>query len=163
MYEFPLGTPLSEILKAAGGVKGKLKGIIPGGLSTAILTAKELGDCNIPMDYDNLPKKGSGLGSGGIMIINDTASIPAVALRTIQFYEHESCGQCMPCRQGSWVIAELLAKLVAGKGSKQDIETVISLTNAIKGTTLCPTGEAFSVPINAMVTKFRSEFEALVK
>jgi NADH-quinone oxidoreductase F subunit len=163
VYEFPLGTPLCDILEAAGGVKGNLKAIIPGGLSTAIMTAEELGDCNIPMDYDNLPKRGTSLGSGGIMVMNDTVSIPAIALRAIEFYAHESCGQCIPCREGASVIKALLSKMVAGKGTKEDLETVLSLTATIKGTTICPTGEAFSVPIEAMIKKFRREFDALIQ
>jgi NADH:ubiquinone oxidoreductase subunit F (NADH-binding) len=163
VYEFPLGTPLRDILKAAGGVKGKLKAIIPGGLSTAIMTAEELGDCNIPMDYDSLPKRGTSLGSGGIMVMNDSVAIPAIALRTIEFYAHECCGQCMPCREGSSVIKQLLSKMIAGKGSQEDLKNVLWLTDTIKGTTLCPTGEAFSVPIGAMVKKFRNEFDMLVK
>jgi NADH:ubiquinone oxidoreductase subunit F (NADH-binding) len=163
VYEFPLGTPLRNILEAAGGVNGKLKAIIPGGLSTAIMTAEELGDCNLPMDYDSLPKIGTSLGSGGIIVMNDTVSMPAIALRTIQFYAHESCGQCIPCREGTNVIKQLLAKLLAGKGSREDLILVLKLTEAIKGTTLCPLGEAFSVPIGAMIRKFRSEFDALVQ
>ncbi|HNR13718.1 MAG TPA: NADH-quinone oxidoreductase subunit NuoF [Thermodesulfobacteriota bacterium] len=163
VYEFPLGTPLCDILEAAGSVKGKLKAIIPGGLSTAVLTAEELGDCTIPMDYDNLLKRGTALGSGGIIVMNDTVSMPAIALRTIQFYAHESCGQCTPCREGSSVIRALLAKLIAGKGTPEDIEIMLDLTSAIKGTTICPTGEAFCVPIEAMIRKFRSEFDALVQ
>jgi len=162
VYEFPLGTPLRDILEAAGGVKGKLKAIIPGGLSTAIMTAAELGDCNIHMDYDSLPKIGTSLGSGGIIVMNDSVSIPAIALRTIKFYAHESCGQCVPCREGTNVIKQLLAKVLAGKGSPDDLATVLKLTDTIKGTTLCPLGEAFSVPIGAMVRKFRSEFDILV-
>jgi NADH-quinone oxidoreductase F subunit len=163
VYEFPLGVPLRDILAAAGGVKGKLKAIIPGGLSTAIMTAEEMGDLNIPMDFDNLIKRGTSLGSGGIMVMNDTVSIPKVALRAIQFYMHESCGQCTPCREGSRVIEALLAKIVAGHGTKKDLDTVMDLALTIKGTTLCPTGEAFSVPIEAMVRKFYSEFETLVR
>ncbi len=161
VYEFPLGTPLRDILAAAGGVKGKLKAIIPGGLSTAIMTAAELGGCNIPMDYDSLPKIGTSLGSGGIIVMNDTVSIPAITLRTIKFYAHESCGQCIPCREGTNIIKQLLGKLLAGKGSRQDLAVVLKLTDTIKGTTLCPFGEAFSIPIGAMVRKFRSEFDIL--
>ena len=161
IFEYPMGTPLKEILDAAGGVKGKLKGVIVGGLSVAILTAKEAEGLN--MDYDSCGKAGTALGSGGIMVINDTVSIPELALRTIEFYHHESCGQCVPCREGSLVIERKLHDIVEGHGKMEDIDLILHLTKNIKGLTLCPTGEAFAVPIQAMVSKFRPEFEALVK
>jgi NADH-quinone oxidoreductase F subunit len=160
-YEYPLGTPLKELLAAAGGVAGRLKAVIVGGLSVPILTAAEAE--NLIMDYDSCLKAGTMLGSGGIMVMNETTSIPHVALRAIRFYAHESCGQCTPCRQGSHTLVSLLAKLVAGRGTSDDIDLVLSLCSSIKGTTLCPTGEAFAMPIEAMVTKFRDEFEALVR
>jgi NADH:ubiquinone oxidoreductase subunit F (NADH-binding) len=158
-YEYPLGTPLEDLLAAAGGVKGTLKAVIVGGLSVPILTAAEA--AGLAMDYDSCLKRGTMLGSGGIMVMNEETSIPAVALRAIRFYAHESCGQCIPCRQGSHTVARLLERLVAGKGRPGDVDRVLALCNAVKGTTLCPTGDAFSVPIEAMVRKFRSEFDAL--
>ncbi len=161
VFEYPLGTPLKTILKAAGGVKGKLKGVIVGGLSTAILTANEAKD--LALGYDSCQKAGTALGSGGIMVINDTVSIPELALRTIEFYQHESCGQCVPCREGSLVIKDKLKSLLRGTGKNADIDLILHLCKNIRGLTLCPTGEAFSVPIQAMVSKFRPEFEALVK
>ncbi|MBN2159775.1 MAG: NADH-quinone oxidoreductase subunit NuoF [Spirochaetes bacterium] len=161
VYEYPLGTKLKVILDAAGGVKGKLKGVIVGGLSVPILTPAEAND--LSLDYDSCQKAGTALGSGGIMVINDTVSIPELALRTIEFYQHESCGQCVPCREGSLVIMKKLKNLVDGRGTKEDIDLVLHLCANIRGLTLCPTGEAFSMPIQAMVAKYRPEFEALVK
>jgi len=161
IFEYPMGTPLKEILDAAGGVKGKLKGVIVGGLSVAILTAKEAE--GLTLDFDACAKAGTALGSGGIMVVNDTVSIPELALRTIEFYHHESCGQCVPCREGSLVIEHKLRDIVEGKGKMEDIDLILHLCANIKGLTLCPTGEAFAVPIQAMVSKFRPEFEALVR
>ncbi len=161
IFEYPMSTPLKEILEAAGGVKGKLKGVITGGLSTAILTAKE--SETLLLDFDSCAKAGTGLGSGGIIVVNDTVSIPELALRTIQFYHHESCGQCIPCREGTHVIENKLHTLLNGRGKIEDIDLILNLCGNVKGLTLCPTGEAFAVPIQAMVGKFRSEFEALVK
>ncbi len=161
VFEYPLGTPLKTILDAAGGIKGNLKGIIVGGLSVPILTALEAEGLNL--DYDSCVKAGTSLGSGGIIVINDTVSIPELALRTMEFYHHESCGQCVPCREGSLVIENKLRALVEGKGRREDIDLILQLCKTIRGLTLCPTGEAFSMPIQAMVTKFRPEFEALVK
>lgn len=160
-YEYPLGTPLKTLLEAAGGVQGRLKAVIVGGLSVPILTAAEAE--NLIMDYDSCLKAGTMLGSGGIMVMNETTSIPRVALRAIRFYAHESCGQCTPCRQGSHTLSALLDRLVAGRGAAGDIDLMLELCRSIKGTTLCPTGEAFAMPIEAMLTKFRQEFEALVR
>jgi len=161
IFEYPLGTPLKTILEAAGGVKGKLKGVIVGGLSVPILTAGEVeGLC---LDYDACRKAGTSLGSGGIIVVNDTVSIPELALRTIEFYEHESCGQCVPCREGSHVIASKLRAMVDGRGGTADIDLILQLCRTIPGLTICPTGEAFSLPIFAMITKFKPEFEALTQ
>ena len=160
MYEFPLGTPLEKILDAAGGVKGKLKAVIVGGLSVPILRADEIK--GLKMDYDSCLKAGTMLGSGGIMVINDTVSIPELTLRTIGFYAHESCGQCVPCRKGSHTIKELLKKILHKNGTEEDIELVLKLCRNIKGRTICPTGDAFSIPVEAMILKFRDEFDALV-
>ncbi|MCK5270497.1 MAG: NADH-quinone oxidoreductase subunit NuoF, partial [Sedimentisphaerales bacterium] len=159
-YEFPMGTALSKILAAAGGVKGTMKAVIVGGLSVPILTAAEAAELN--MDFDGCRKKGTLFGSGGIMVINDTTSIPKMALRTIDFYTHESCGQCTPCREGTWVVKELLTRLIKGYGTKADIDRIIQICDTVIGTTLCPVGEAYGMPIGAMVKKFRSEFEALL-
>ncbi|MEQ8223193.1 MAG: NADH-quinone oxidoreductase subunit NuoF, partial [Candidatus Eremiobacterota bacterium] len=160
MYEFPLGTVLEKILDAAGGVKGKLKAVIVGGLSVPILRADEIR--GLKMDYDSCLKAGTMLGSGGIMVINDTVSIPELALRTIEFYAHESCGQCVPCREGSYAIKDLLGKILHKKGTDADIELVLKLCRNIKGRTICPTGDAFSMPVEAMILKFRNEFDSLV-
>ncbi|MBN2036938.1 MAG: NADH-quinone oxidoreductase subunit NuoF [Chitinispirillaceae bacterium] len=159
VYEYPIGTPLKELLEAAGGVKGTLKAVIVGGLSVPILTAKEAAGLN--MDFDSCAAAGTMLGSGGIIVMNDSVSIPRIALRAIRFYAHESCGQCTPCREGSAVIAGLLDNLIKGRGTTGDIDTIVRLCDTIIGTTLCPTGDAFSMPIRAMVRKFRNEFEVL--
>lgn len=160
VYEYPLGVPFTDLIEAAGGVKGTLKAAIVGGLSVAILKAEELADLN--MDYDSCAKRGTALGSGGIMVINQEFSVPKLALRTAQFYAHESCGKCVPCREGSHTLVEILKKLLSGNGEARDIETLIGICSTMRGLTLCPTGEAFSVPIKAMVEKFRNEFDALV-
>ena len=161
VYEYPMATLLPEILEAAGGVKGALKGVIVGGLSVPIMTANEIAD--LKMDYDGCLNAGTMLGSGGVMVINETVSIPRIALRTIKFYAHESCGQCTPCREGSITIEHLLDRIIKGMGKRQDIDTILNICKNVKGLTLCPTGDAFAMPIEAMITKFRDEFEALVK
>ena len=160
VHEYPLGTPLEELLKSAGGVKGALKAVIVGGLSAPILTAGEIK--GLKMDYDSCVAAGTMLGSGGIIVMNNTVSIPRIALRNIEFYAHESCGQCTPCREGSAAIESLVKDIVEGRGNKKDIDKIIDLCDSITGTTLCPTGDAFAMPVRAMVRKFRAEFEALV-
>lgn len=161
IFEFPLGTPLSEVLDAAGGVKGEMKAVIVGGLSTPVLTAEEA--ANVRLDYESCLKAGTMLGSGGIIVMNQTVSMPRIALRLMQFYEHESCGQCTPCREGTHVIVKLLQTLLNGRGKRQDLETIERCAGTIRGVTLCPGGDAFSVPLGAMLKKFRPEFEALCK
>lgn len=161
VFEYPLRTPLKYLLERAGGVKGNLKGIIVGGSSVPILRADEIE--GIKLDYDSCLRAGTFFGSGGIMVINDTVSIPELALRTIEFYAHESCGQCLPCKEGTHNIKQILKRIIAGKGLTSDIDTIIDLCNKIQGLTICPTGEAFAIPVLAMVEKFREEFEALIK
>jgi NADH:ubiquinone oxidoreductase subunit F (NADH-binding)/NADH:ubiquinone oxidoreductase subunit E len=158
-YELPMGTLLSEVISEAGGVVGKLKAVIVGGLSVPILAADECTDLHL--DFDACLKRGTMFGSGAVIVLNDTVSIPKLAQRAIQFYAHESCGQCTPCREGSIAVKRLLDGLVEGHGTVADIESVLWLCRAIRGTGLCPTADAFSIPIEAMVRKFREEFDAL--
>jgi len=160
VYEFPLGTPLTTILEAAGGVLGTLKGVIVGGLSVPILTDGEVP--GLAMDYDACARAGTMLGSGGIIVINDTVSIPELAARTIGFYAHESCGQCTPCRDGSALLKRLLRGFLAGEGTRAGLERILELCRTVKGITICPTGLAFALPIENLVLKFRAEFEALI-
>jgi NADH-quinone oxidoreductase E subunit len=160
-YEFALGTPLEKILAAAGDVLGRLKAVIVGGLSSPLLTAAEAQ--GLKLDFDSCLQKGAMLGSGGIIVMNDTVSIPEIALRAIRFYRHESCGQCTPCREGTWVLEALLRNIVQGRAAWGDIDAVLRICAAVKGSTLCPIGDAFALPLAAMVRKFRGEFEALIK
>ena len=162
VYEYPIGVSFQELLGAAGGLNETMKAAIVGGLSVAIMKADELKD--LSMDYDSCAKHGTALGSGGIMVISEDFSIPELALRTAKFYAHESCGKCVPCREGSYTLVSILKRILAGSGEASDIERILSICNTMRGgLTLCPTGEAFSVPIKAMVEKFRNEFEALLK
>jgi len=160
-YEFAMGTELAKIIEAAGGVKGNLKAVIVGGLSSPILTAGEAD--GLKMDFDSCLEKDTMFGSGGIIVINDQTSIPQVALRTIDFYKHESCGQCVPCREGTRMVKELLKRLLQGYGTIADIDKILQICQTVKGNTLCPAGDGFVIPISAMINKFRPEFDALVK
>jgi len=163
VYECPMGIPFSELIQMAGGIKGTLTGVIVGGLSVPILTAEDLKKGpGLKMDYESCSEYGTSLGSGGVMVISDEFSIPELAVRTIQFYNHESCGQCTPCRQGSGMIVHLLNKIITGGGEEGDLDKILWFCDNIKGNTLCPTGEAYAVPVKVMVNKFRKEFEKMI-
>jgi NADH-quinone oxidoreductase E subunit len=163
VYECPMGIPFEELISLAGGYTGKIKGVIVGGLSVPVLTPEEISkDGGLKLDYESCKSHGTSLGSGGIMVISDEFSIPEIAARTIQFYNHESCGQCTPCRLGSGMMARLLANIAAGKGEKGDIEKVLWFCDNIIGNTLCPTGEAYAHPLKVMINKFRYEFDQLI-
>jgi NADH-quinone oxidoreductase E subunit len=161
VYEYPMGTLLTEIIAAAGGVKGELKAVIVGGLSTPIMRADEIKD--LKMDFDSCQKAGTMLGSAGVIVMNDSVSMPEIALRAIKFYAHESCGQCVPCREGSHTIVGYLKKLLGGNGNRTDLDALAYLVKNIHGLTLCPGGDAFTMPIEAIMNKFGDEFEMLVQ
>ena len=159
VYEYPMGTPLKDILAAAGGINGNLKAVIVGGLSNPVMKAEEIED--LKLDFDSCMNAGTMLGPAGIIVMNDTVSIPKIALRSAKFYAHESCGQCVPCREGTYSMVNFLDKLVSGNGTKEDLEALFHLSKSIPGLTLCPGGDAAVMPIEAMLNKFREEFEAL--
>ena len=156
VYECPTGTPLRELLDLAGGVEGRLKAVIVGGLSTPILTAEEAR--SLRLDRDSCQRAGTMPGSGGVIVFAEGADVPSIALETIRFYASESCGQCTPCREGAHVISCLLEKAVDREASEEEVETIVRLCRTIKGTTLCPMGDSFSIAIEAMITKFGDEF-----
>ncbi len=163
VYEYPLGTNLKDLINyAADGIKDgkKLKAVIPGGLSSPILKADEI---DLDMDFDACVKANTMLGSGGIIVMDEDTSIPRVAMTTINFYVHESCGQCTPCRDGLAKIQQILKNMLDGNGKIEDIDTILELTRMIQGMTLCPLGDAGALVIGTMINKFRDEFEALVK
>lgn len=163
VYECPMGIPFAELIEFAGGFKGKIKGVIVGGLSTPVLSAEDLIKGNgLKMNGKSCRNYGTALGSGGIMVIGEEFSIPEIALRTMEFYHHESCGQCTPCRIGSGMLVNILKKIVNGNGEKGDIDKALWFCNNIRGNTLCPTGEAYAFPVKMMIIKFRNEFEQLI-
>ncbi len=162
VYEFPMGTNLKDMIQyAGGGVRNgkRLKAVIPGGVSAPILKADEI---DIAMDFDSCIKANTMLGSGGIIVMDEDTSIPEVAEAAINFFVHESCGQCVPCREGLQKIQQMLSDLMNGKGKKEHIDQILTLSKTISGATLCPLGDAGSMAIYTMITKFRDEFEALV-
>ena len=159
VYELPLGFNLLRLVNEVGGGvwKGhKLKAVTPGGSSCPILKADE---CDIAMDFDALMKAGSMLGSGGVVILDEQTCMVKYALRTIKFYQHESCGWCIPCREGTDWLMKSLKRFHAGAGLKKDIDNIQYLAENMLGRTFCALGDAAAMPTISIVKKFRNEFE----
>jgi NADH-quinone oxidoreductase subunit F len=162
IYELPMGYNLKKaIYEVAGGIKGgkKLKAVVPGGSSCPVLLPEEI---DIGLDFDQMGKAGTMLGSGGIVVLDETVSIVEFALRVIKFYQHESCGWCIPCREGTDWIKKTLTRVYAGGGVKKDIDNVQYLAENMMGRTFCPLGDAAAMPTLGFVKKFRKEFEEYV-
>jgi NADH-quinone oxidoreductase subunit F len=160
VYELPMGYNLKKMIyEVAGGVRGgrKLKAVVPGGSSTPVLLPEEIE--NLGMDFDQVGKAGSMLGSGGVVVIDDQTCMVEFALRTISFYAHESCGWCIPCREGTDWLKKSLTRFHAGFGTPSDIDNMQYLAENILGRTFCPLGDAAAMPTIAFIKKFRKEFE----
>ena len=164
-YEVPMGTSFATLLELAGGVKGAaqgrtLKAVIPGGSSSPVLPASIMMDCT--MDYDSIAKAGSMLGSGAVIVMDDTRCMVASLKRLSYFYMHESCGQCTPCREGTGWLWRVVDRIHAGHGKSTDMDLLNSVADNIQGRTICALGDASAMPVRAMIKHFRSEFEALI-
>ena len=161
MYELPLGLPLLEVIdKVAGGVRDgrTLKGIIPGGSSTPVLTPEEAQDTTL--DYESMAAHKTMFGSGGIVVLDDTVDMVKLAENLVHFYHHESCGQCTPCREGLGWMQKILQNLIAGKGKAEDINLLLELCDNIEMKTVCVLSAACTMSLRSYLNKFRSEFEA---
>jgi NADH-quinone oxidoreductase subunit F len=158
-YEIPLGTPFSKLLELAGGVrKGrKLKAVIPGGSSAPILPADIMMGCT--MDYDSIAKAGSMLGSGAVIVLDDSRCMVKSLQRLSYFYMHESCGQCTPCREGTGWLSRMVDRIETGHGRPSDMDLLNSVADNIQGRTICALGDAAAMPVRAMIKHFRHEFE----
>jgi len=159
IYELPLGFPLRRLIEeVAGGMRGgkKLKAVIPGGSSCPLLSADEI---DIAMDYDSVAKAGSMLGSGGTVIIDEDTCMVDVARRIMHFYAHESCGWCIPCREGTTWLRKILDRFHEGGGREEDIPLIDELSKNMLGRTFCPLGDAAALPTISIVKKWRNEFE----
>jgi len=162
VYELPMGFNLLRLIgEVAGGVRAgrKLKAVIPGGSSCPVLKADE---CDLPMDFDSLARAGSMLGSGGVIVMDETTCMVKAALRIMRFYAHESCGWCVPCREGTLWLSKLLTRFHEGRGEPGDIALISELARNMLGRTFCPLGDAAAMPILSFVEKFTDEFEAHV-
>ncbi|WP_028874908.1 NADH-quinone oxidoreductase subunit NuoF [Tepidiphilus margaritifer] len=158
-YEVPLGTPFAELLEMAGGVRGgrKLKAVIPGGSSAPVLPAEIMMQCT--MDYDSISKAGSMLGSGAVIVMDETTCMVKALERLSYFYFEESCGQCTPCREGTGWLYRVVHRIEHGQGRPEDLALLESVTGNIMGRTICALGDAASMPVQSFIKHFRSEFE----
>jgi len=160
VYELPMGYNLKKMIyDVAGGIsKGRnLKAVVPGGSSVPVLLPNEI---DVAADFDSMMKAGTMLGSGGVIAIDDHTCMVKFALRTIKFYQHESCGWCIPCREGTDWLKKTLTRFHAGGGIKKDIDNMYYLAENMLGRTFCPLGDAAAMPVMGFVKKFREEFEA---
>ena len=160
VYELPMGYNLLKMIDDVGGGVWngrRLKAVTPGGSSCPVLTADE---CDVPMDFDSLMKIGSMLGSGGVVVLDDQTCMVKYAQRIMRFYQHESCGWCIPCREGTDWLKKSLDRFHAGAGIRKDIDNMQYLAENMLGRTFCPLGDAAALPTISIVKKYRDEFEA---
>lgn len=162
-FEINMGTPFKDLLELAGGVKDgrKLKAVIPGGSSVPVLPADVMMGCT--MDYDSINKAGSYLGSGAVIVMDETTDMVKALRRISRFYFSESCGQCTPCREGTGWMYRVLTRIVEGKGRPEDIPMLVDVSHKIEGRTICALGEASAMPVWSFIDHFRHEFEYYVE
>jgi len=158
-FEVRLGTPFAKLLEMAGGMRdgGTLKAVIPGGSSAPVLPADVM--MNLTMDYDAIAKAGSMLGSGAVIVLNDTRCMVRSLMRLSYFYFEESCGQCTPCREGTGWMYRVINRIENGKGSREDLDLLNDVADNIQGRTICALGDAAALPVKSFIKHFRGEFE----
>jgi NADH-quinone oxidoreductase subunit F len=156
-YEAPLGTTLRELLELAGGIRAghRLKFWTPGGSSTPLFTDEHL---DVPLDYESVAKAGSMLGTRSIQLFDETTCVVRVALRWIQFYQHESCGKCTPCREGSFWVVQMLDQLERGQGQESDLDKLLDICDNITGRSFCALGDSIQAPVGSSIKYFRDEY-----
>ena len=159
VFEVPLGLPFADLLEMAGGVRGgrRLKAVIPGGSSMPVLPGEVM--MQTDMDYDSIAKAGSMLGSGAVIVMDETTCMVRALRRLSYFYFEESCGQCTPCREGTGWLYRVVDRIETGRGKAEDLDLLLNLSDNIQGRTICALGDAAAMPVRSFVTHFRSEFE----
>ncbi|MGH8174639.1 MAG: NADH-quinone oxidoreductase subunit NuoF [Steroidobacter sp.] len=161
--ELPLGIPFKDLLELCGGMRGgrKLKAVIPGGSSVPVVPGEMMMD--VTMDYDGLRKVGSALGTGAMIVMDETTCMVRVLERISRFYYAESCGQCTPCREGTGWMNRVLKRILAGQGAREDLDMLVDVANKIEGHTICAFGDASAWPIQSFMKHFRHEFEYMIE
>jgi NADH-quinone oxidoreductase subunit F len=162
-YELPLGIPFRDLLEIAGGMLDDrpLKAVIPGGSSVPVMPAANIMD--ITMDYDSLKTAGSSLGTGSLLIMDDSVCMVRMLRRISRFYHSESCGQCTPCREGTGWLHRMLNRIIDGHGKPEDLERLEGVANKIEGHTICALGDAAAWPVQSFLKHFRHEFEYMIE
>ncbi|MEW6409430.1 MAG: NADH-quinone oxidoreductase subunit NuoF [Nitrospirota bacterium] len=163
IYELPMGTSLRELIYThAGGIRNgrRLKAVVPGGISTPVLPADAI---DVAMDFVSMTKAGSMLGSGATIVMDATTCMVKVAWRALKFFEHESCGKCTPCREGTGWLRQILQRIEDGRGRDGDIELLNDVSDNILGKTFCPLGDAAAMVVKSMLKHFKKEFEEHIK
>lgn len=158
-YEVPLGTPFAALLEMAGGMRkgSKLKAVIPGGSSSPVLPAEII--MEVDMDFDSIAKAGSMMGSGAIIVMDETVCMVKVLARLSHFYCEESCGQCTPCREGTAWLAQIVHRIEHGQGKPQDLDLLTDICSQIRGRTICALGDAAAMPVEGFLKHYRDEFQ----
>jgi len=162
-YELPLGFPLKDLIyDVCGGIRDgrKLKAVIPGGSSVPILSADEI---DIAMDYESVAAAGSMLGTASVIVMDDRTNIVKQVRRMVEFYAHESCGQCTPCREGTAWLAKILRRIENGQGTEADLDTLLEIGRNMSGTTICVLSDSAAAPVASSIRKFRDDYLALIR
>ena len=162
-FEIPMGTPFTKLLEMAGGVRDghSLKAVIPGGSSVPVLPGEIMMQVN--MDYDSIQKAGSLLGSGAVVVMDETTCMVRMLQRISRFYYTESCGQCTPCREGTGWLYRMITRIMTGQGHKQDLDKLLDISKKIEGHTICALGDAAAWPVQGMLRHYRHEFEYMIE
>jgi len=163
-YELPLGFPLMDLIEdVCGGMRNgnALKAVIPGGSSVPIINAEEVARCNL--DYEGCVAVGTMLGCASVIVMDETTDIVKQVRRMADFYAHESCGQCTPCREGSTWTAKMMKRIEDGRGTEQDLDTLMEVTQNMVGTTICVLSDSVAAPVQSSINKFRDEYLALIR
>src|SRR5690606_10879790 len=161
-YEAPLGVTLRKLIDLAGGIRNgnELKFWTPGGSSTPLLTKEHL---DVPLDYEGMASVGSMLGTRALQIFDETVCVVRATLRWTEFYKHESCGKCTPCREGTWWLVQILERILRGQGTKEDLDTLEDLCDNINGRSFCALGDGAAAPILSSLKHFRDDYLAYIE
>jgi len=162
-YELPMGIPFSELLEICGGVLGgkKLKAVIPGGSSVPVVPAEII--MNLNMDYETLREAGSALGTGAVVVMDETTCMVSMLERITRFYFAESCGQCTPCREGTGWLNRVILRIMDGRGQPEDLDMLVDVANKIEGHTICALGDAAAWPVQSFMKHYRHEFQYMIE
>jgi NADH-quinone oxidoreductase subunit F len=163
-YELPLGFPMKDLIyEVCGGLREgrQLKAVIPGGASVPIMNAEECETCTL--DYEGVVEAGSMLGCASVIVMDDSANLVTQVRRMVDFFSHESCGQCTPCREGTTWLARILKRIEDGKGTEEDLDTLLELGEQMTGTTICVLSDSAAVPVASSIHKFKEDYLALIR